>query len=379
MTAGSGTWLPDRQIWACDACLARSWLLQRVSGGLDTARGRVLDVLALEDAELASAVGGRRAESVIADHEAFVEGGIAAYRREAELAGLQAACRCAAAYPDRLLELPAPPAVIFVAGEFSHLQRALSQPVIAVIGARRCSSYGRGVAAVLGAGLARSGVTVTSGMALGIDSAAHAGALDAGGLTVAVMPAAAHVSSPASKRALHRRIRADGAAVSELGPGSHARRWSFIARNRLVAALSDLTVVVEATERSGALVTARLAQELGRPVGAVPGQITNPASAGANDLIAAGAALIRGTQDVLDRLYGVGVRTAAASPPRDVPTGSAAHTFDAVVSGADSVAALTRVGIDLERALADLAWLELAGWVRRGAGGRYAAAPSEIL
>jgi DNA processing protein len=360
---------------ACDACLTRSWLLQRISGALDQMRSRILDVLALPDDDLIAAVAGQQVDAVRADHAAFRAQGIVGYRHAAEIAGLTAVCRCSSAYPPRLAELDGPPGVLFVAGEFDRLNRSLAGPVVAVVGARRCSAYGRGVATMLGVGLARSGVTVISGMALGIDASAHAGALDAGGLTLAVMPAAAHIASPASKRALHRRILGSGVAVSELGPGSHARPWCFIARNRLVAALADLTVVVEAAERSGALVTARVAAELGRAVGAVPGQITSPTSVGSNELLAAGQPLIRGPQDVFDRLYGAGVRTASSAPARDVPDASAAKTLTAVAAGHDTVGLLARHGIDLEQALADLARLELAGWVRRAPGGRYVVVP----
>src|SRR5437763_1581466 len=166
------------------------------------------------------------------------------------------------------------------------------------------------MARALARGLASSGVTLVSGMAFGIDSAAHSGALAGGGATVAVLPGSADRPYPTSKRKLHREIVAAGAAVSALPPGAEIRRWMFPARNRVIAALSAITVVVEAGGRSGSLVTARCARELGRSVGAVPGRVTTPRAAGPNALLADGARVVRDTQDVLDALFGAGVRTA---------------------------------------------------------------------
>src|ERR1700733_14127002 len=120
-------------------------------------------------------------------------------------------------------------------------------------------------------------------------------------------PARPTAPPPAGQRALHRRIVAGGVAVSELGPGTSVRRWMFLARNRIIAALAAMTVVVEARDHSGSLVTGRVAQELGRPVGAVPGRVTTPQAAGSNELLAAGACVVRSTQDILDHLYGAGV------------------------------------------------------------------------
>ncbi len=243
-----------------------------------------------------------------------------------------------------------------------------------MVGARRASDYGLEVARSLGRGLGRAGVTVVSGMALGIDSAAHSGALGSGGGTVAVLPGAADRPYPRVKRALYDQIRRTGAVVSELPPGAPTFRWSFPARNRIIAALSALTVVVEARERSGSLITARIASELGRPVGAVPGRITSPLAAGPNALLARGAGLVRGAQDVLDQLFGAGVRL-VADGDRAALAPELEATLSQIADGSDTVAALVRGGVAPDAALASLSALELAGYVRREPGGRYAVVP----
>jgi DNA processing protein len=147
----------------------------------------------------------------------------------------------------------------------------------------------------------------------------------------------------------------------------------FLARNRIIAALAAMTVVVEAGEYSGALVTARLARELERPVGAVPGRVTAPQAAGPNGLLAAGARVVRGPQDVLDHLFGAGVRRAADARPR--PPVELRALLAAVADGHDTIAALTRVGFEPERGLTGLAALELGGYLRRAPGGRFTVAP----
>jgi DNA processing protein len=291
-------------------------------------------------------------------------------RASAAAAGLELVCACDPAYPARLDDLQSPPAVLYVAGGLERFLELVDGEPVAVVGARRASDYGLEVARALGRGLASAGVTVLSGMALGVDSAAHAGALDVGGPTVAVLPAGAERPYPPSKRALYRRLRTDGAVVSELPPGAGVWRWSFHARNRIIAALSAMTVVTEGRERSGALITARYARDLGRPVGAVPGRITAPLAAGPNALLAVGATAVRGPQDVLDALFGAGVR-AVADRARESVEPELARVLDAVGAGQDTVAGLARAGLQPDQALSALSALELAGYLRREAGGRY--------
>ena len=184
--------------------------------------------------------------------------------------------------------------MLHVAGRPEALAAAAA---VAIVGARRGTPYGIEVARALGRSLAAAGVPVVSGMALGIDSAAHVGALDPPDppAPVAVLAGGADVPYPASRRRLYARLVERGCVVSELPPGFAAFRWCFVARNRIIAALAALTVVVEAAERSGSLTTADFAAQVGRPVLAVPGPITSRFSAGTNGLIAAGAGVVRGT------------------------------------------------------------------------------------
>ncbi len=355
---------------ACDGCTARTWLIGRMAGHIERHRGRVDAVLELADDELIAALGGRQRELLQRDREQV---DLDALRSRADRAGLERICACDPAYPPALRALAAPPAVLHVAGGLARLLALADSDPVALVGSRRASPYGLEVARSLGRGLALAGLPVLSGMALGIDSAAHAGALEAGASTVAVLPGSADRPYPTGKRALHRRIVDGGAAVSEFGPDTSVRRWMFLARNRIIAALAAMTVVVEAGERSGALVTARVAGELGRPVGAVPGRVTSPQSAGPNALLAAGARVVREPQDVLDHVFGAGVRRAA--DPRPQPPQELRPLLSAVAQGQDTLAALARAGFDPEQGLTGLAALELEGYVRRGAGGRFTVTP----
>ncbi|HEY8584350.1 MAG TPA: DNA-processing protein DprA, partial [Capillimicrobium sp.] len=286
-------------------------------------------------------------------------------------AALTAVCRHDPRYPAALRALPDSPAVLHVAGDVARFEAmtAAAQPSVAIVGARRASPYGLEVARGLGRGLAAAGVTVVSGMALGVDSAAHAGAVEAAGPTVAVLAGGADRPYPPSKRGLYAEIRARGCVVGELPPGHVARRWCFPARNRIIAALAGLTVVVEAMERSGSLITAEFARDLGRDVGAVPGQVTSPLAAGPNALLADGAQVVRRPEDALDAVCGVGgwqPRSAAATVPAHL---TAVHA--AVAAGMGSPEALAQKGIAITAALAGLAELEVLGLVRRTPGGRY--------
>jgi DNA processing protein len=181
---------------------------------------------------------------------------------------------------------------------------------VAVVGARSCSSYGRSVARTLGRELAAAGLVVVSGMARGIDGEVHRGALDAAGVTVAVLGCGVDRDYPAAHTELARRICERGLVVSEYEPGVEPAPWRFPARNRIIAGLCAATVVVEARERSGALITADFALEEGRDVLAVPGEITNALSAGTNALLRLGATPVTKAEDVLE-LYGLELARAA--------------------------------------------------------------------
>ncbi len=353
---------------ACGRCLARPWLLARLAGHLDVVRGRIDEVLELGDAELLDAVGGEDRAAIGAELLAFDP---ARARERAARAGLNLVCRCDPGYPESLMALRSAPAVLHISCSARRLAELMADRPAAIVGSRRASDYGLEVAGMLARGLGGAGVTVISGMALGIDSAAHAGALQAAGATVAVLPCGADRPYPASKAALRRRIAESGALVSELAPGTSARRWMFPARNRLIAALAEITIVVEAATRSGALITAAYARALGRAVGAVPGRVGAPRAVGPNGLLAHTPALvITSAQDVLDVVHGPQMRLVPAAAGRQAISGPLQRLLDSVADGMDTPAALARAGAPIERVLADLAKLELAGYVRRGVGGR---------
>jgi DNA processing protein len=176
------------------------------------------------------------------------------------------------------------------------------QGVVTIVGSRRATSYGREVARSLANELGSAGAVVVSGLAFGIDACAHRGALDAGAPNVAVLGCGPDVAYPAAHRGLWRRIAEQGAVISELPPGATAWRWTFPARNRIMAALGGMTVVVEAASRSGSMVTAGFASDYGRRIGAVPGPVTSRASIGPNSLLSTGAVVIREGKDVLAAL-----------------------------------------------------------------------------
>jgi DNA processing protein len=356
---------------ACDACLRRTWLIAALAGHVEKAlseRRRIPQVLALPDADLIAALAGPHRAQLEAAYDAFDP--IDARARIQGL-GLQALCRHDSRYPEPLARVPDAPAVLHCLGGLDRLLELLDAPAVAIVGARRASPYGLEVAQRLGRGLAGAGVTVVSGMALGVDSAAHTGALESTGTTVAVLGGGAERPYPATKRSLHRAIAARGAVISELPPGCHARRWCFPARNRIIAALAQLTVVVEATDRSGSLITAEFARALGRDVAAVPGRVTSSLARGANALIADGAHLVSDAQDVLDLLFGVGA--VHARPERDAAQLDAGlrDLLEAVGNGTDTVAALTSAGADARETLQGLAELELLGYVACREEGRY--------
>lgn len=204
-----------------------------------------------------------------------------------------------ARYPNLLRETYDPPIVIYCTGGF---ESALSQPAIAVVGSRRCSTYGRNVAEKLSRELAERGVTIVSGLARGIDSAAHRGALEAGGLTVGVMGTGLDAVYPKENRKLATLIAERGALVTEFPLQTPPVSQNFPFRNRVISGLSYGVLVVEGAERSGSLITARLAYEQGRDVFAVPGNITSAKSFGPNYLIKDGAKLVQNWRDVIEEL-----------------------------------------------------------------------------
>jgi len=266
-----------------------------------------------------------------------------------------------AGYPPLLTELHDPPESLFVRGAVE----ALSEPGVAVVGARSCSAYGAQVARSLSRELAAAGLVIVSGLARGVDGEAHRGALEGGGRTVAVLGCGIDRDYPRSHAELARRIVPSGAVVSEYPPGVEPAPWRFPARNRIIAGLALAIVVVEARERSGALITADFALELGRDVFAVPGEITSGLSAGTNDLLRQGAAPLTSVRDVLDAL-GIEIEPSrAASSVSD----AAAGVLEILGNGASGADELTRAsGLSSAEVAAALVELELAGLAAQADG-----------
>jgi DNA processing protein len=267
-------------------------------------------------------------------------------------------------YPALLRQIPDPPASIWIRGDAGV--DVLSEITVAIVGARACSGYGRSVARMLATESAAAGVVVVSGLARGIDGEAHRGALAVGGRTVAVLGCGIDRDYPAAHAQLARAIvDTGGLVVSEYEPGVEPAPWRFPARNRIIAGLARATVVVEARERSGALITADFALEDGREVLAVPGEITSALSAGSNALLRLGATPATCGADVLEA---IGVEASPAAPVvLDDP--AAAAIVDALSSGAATQDELVRaIGLPAGAVAAALVELELAGAVSIGEG-----------
>ena len=235
---------------------------------------------------------------------------------------------------------------------------------VAIVGARGCTGYGGAVARTIGRELAATGLVVVSGLARGVDGEAHRGALEAGGATVAVLGCGIDRDYPAAHRELAARIACDGLLVSEYAPGVAPAPWRFPARNRIVAGLCRATIVVEARERSGALITADLALEEGRDVFAVPGEITSTLSAGSNALLKLGAIPLTRSEDVLEHL---GIEPTERQPPA---LGEVAATVLARMrDGSGTADELVRAaGLDPGAVAGALVELELAGVVAEADG-----------
>jgi DNA processing protein len=247
-----------------------------------------------------------------------------------------------------------PPERLYLRGDGDP--ELLSRPAVAIVGARACSAYGRQVGRMLGRELAAAGVVVVSGMARGIDGEAHRGALEADGLTVAVLGCGIDRDYPAAHAGLARAIAERSLLVSEYEPGIEPLPFRFPARNRIVAGLCAATIVVEARERSGALITADFALEEGREVFAVPGEITSSLSAGTNALLRLGATPLTAVTDVLES-FGI------EAPHEQKATHPLLQLLPA---SADELVRAT--GLDAREVVATLSELELSGLVAEGEG-----------
>jgi DNA processing protein len=358
---------------ACDGCLRRAFLVAhlapRIAGLLDRPGPKIAGLLALSDEALVAAAGGRDREEALA----YLDGFDVGWAREAlERFQVLTLCHHADDYPAPLRELADRPTVLFGLGSMERLRALRDDPVVTVVGTRRASPYGTEVAYALGRGLGAAGVPVVSGMALGVDGTAHRGCLDGGGLTVAVLACGPDVVYPRRHRALYERIRREGLVVSELPPGTRPFRWSFPARNRIMAALARMTVVVEAAEPSGSLITAEFARDLGRAVAAVPGRVTSSFARGTNGLLRDGAVPVTRTEDVLDELFGVGMRR--PPPVADVRPDPTDPRLRAVLEAAERVGSVDAIAGELKLAASEvraaMGRLEAEGWlIRRDLGG----------
>lgn len=297
-------------------------------------------------------------------------------QRKAEEAGASILTLLDDQYPPALLDHPLPPPVLYCRG------RIPAGPAIGIVGSRRCDNYGAEAARYFGAELGAAGVVVVSGFALGVDQAAHRGTLSTGGLTVAVLGCGLDIPYPRKSTDLADDISRNGGVVSEFPMGRPPRNWNFPVRNRVIASLSQGVLVVQAKIRSGSLITAHAALELGRDVYAVPGRIFDELSLGTNSLLADGAIPANSADDLLGPM-GMGrqqelfppTAEAAAQPEPEaklpglvgkvldsMPRGDAGKTAEEIARGLD-------VGVD--RVLGALLELELAGRIERRPGPIY--------
>ena len=264
-------------------------------------------------------------------------------------------------YPPQLRTLQHPPPVLYGVGRLDLLDR----PGVAIVGSRRCTSYGRRAARTLARGISRSGVCVMSGMAFGIDAAAHEGAMEGRGGTIAILGAGPERPSPASLAALYQRLSREQLVISEFVPGTRPRPEFFPRRNRIVAGLSRGVVVVEAARRSGALITAQCALEAGREVFTVPGPIDSPTSAGANQLLKDGATPVLDERDVVETLGMCGIGGEGELDP-------SARILDALAGGTADLGQLERkTGLPSTQLRGMLLRLRLRGAVRALNDDRY--------
>lgn len=366
---------------------AELWLRLVHAPGVGAARRRrLLERCGDLDTAIAAPAGELRALGLGDDAIAVLRGrerpsGIARDLAWADNAGCELLTPEHPSWPARLRALPDPPAVLYVRGD----PEVLALPALAIVGSRSPTAAGRETATDLACHLATAGLVITSGLALGIDAAAHEGALAAGGLTVAVAGTGLDRVYPARHADLARRITTEGALVSELPLGTRPSREAFPQRNRIVTGLSLGTLVVEAAMKSGSLISARHAMEQGSEVFAIPGSIHNPLARGCHRLIRQGAKLVETADDVLEELGPqiAGLETIRAEPANGPSGGTAAggtdqpdpeyarvlEALDWEPRGVDDVAA--RTGLAPGAVASMLLRLELDGAVRTVPGGLY--------
>lgn len=292
---------------------------------------------------------------------------VVAYTADLAARGIVCTARSDPEYPAPLRELHDPPLAVFAMGAGAGPPLALPGRALGIVGARRAGAPALALARRLAAYAAGAGMCVVSGMALGVDAAGHLGALESDGATIAVLGCGPDVAYPRTNAGLYRRIVENGLVLSEYAPGTPPAPWRFPARNRLIAALSDAVLVVEARARSGALITADHALDLGRDVLAVPGWAGSPAAAGTNGLLKAGAGMIENEDDLAAWL-------GLDPPSQAAPSGADAALVEAAAACPAHIEELAeRLGHPAHELAAALSRLELDGWIGRDESGRYLA------
>lgn len=266
-------------------------------------------------------------------------------------------------YPIALKEIGQPPRDIWGEGDAQVLSEGNH---VSIVGARQCTPYGQEVAFGLASALARAGVVVVSGLAYGIDSAAHEGTIEGGGKTIAVLGAGLDCPYPSQNCALKKRIVKSGAVITEFPLGTTATRWSFPKRNRIISGLARAVVVVEAGEKSGSLITANFALEQGRDVLAVPGDIRSPVSVGTHRLIQSGAKLVTTVEDILQELQGPVLSPVAAGTTEEKAI------LHYLASGPLHIDEIQRTsGYPVEKLSSILVGLEIGGRIKSLPGSRF--------
>ncbi len=283
-------------------------------------------------------------------------------------------------YPSSLANIDDPPYLLYLRGNMT----AADANAVALVGSRHCTDYGRRIAARLASGLVRAGVTVVSGLARGIDGATHRAALQAGGRTLAVLAGGLSRIYPPEHADLAREVEASGAVLSEAKMEQEPLAGLFPVRNRIISGLSKVIVLIEAAEKSGALITASHAAEQGRTVMAVPGSVEAASSGGTNELIRKGAVLCRGVEDILEELHGVSAMAMAeknaasvpAAPP--VPSGpppglddNQRRIWESLTEACHLDQLVQRLGLTVPQVSGALMMMEMKKVVRRLPGNRY--------
>jgi DNA processing protein len=283
-------------------------------------------------------------------------------------------------YPPSLTNIPDPPYILYIRGTLTPADAN----AVALVGSRHCTDYGRRVAARLAAGLVRAGVTVVSGLARGIDGAAHRAALQAGGRTLAVLAGGLSRIYPPEHADLGREIETSGAVLTETSMEQKPLAGLFPVRNRIISGLSKIIVLIEAAQKSGALITASHAADQGRTVMAVPGSVDAPSSGGTHELIRKGAVLCRGVDDILEELHGVSAMAVAEKKAASVPAAPAAPSgpppglddtqrriWETLTEACHFDELVQRLGLAVPQVSEALMRMDLRKAVRRLPGNRY--------